>query len=88
MTDEQILKMQGWTDENIERLKAVLNNPKASAYAHKTGDFNKAYEMTKPSINDWFESFLVEHKSDAETLSIALTEFAEFVRFKVENPSK
>ena len=89
MNQEQLLKAQGWTDENINKLKAVVNNPEAYQYAMKTSDLNGAFKMTQTkeiNLNDWFQSFVSDRPSDAETLSIALTEFSEYVRSKVESP--
>ena len=90
MNQEQLLKAQGWTDENISKLKAITNNREAYEYAMKTNDIEGAFKMTQTkeiNLNDWFQSFVSERPSDAETLSIALTEFSEYVRSKTENPS-
>lgn len=91
MNQEQVLKMQGWSDENIAKLKAITNNPEAYQYALKTNDLNGAYEMCKPkekepqhNLLEFFSSFSDEHHEDAKSLSIALTKFARWVQSEVD----
>lgn len=90
MTDEQLLKMQGWTDENIMRLKAIVGNPEAHQYAMKTNDLNGAFAMTQKkeesgiNLNEWFGSFSDAQHEDAKSLSIALTKFARFIQSEVD----
>lgn len=90
MNQEQMLKMQGWSNENIEKLRLISENPEAYSHAMKTKDLSGALAMCQPqekpqiNLNDWFLAFTQERPSYAESLSIALTEFAEFVQSKVE----
>lgn len=91
MTSEQILKMQGWTDENIAKLQAITGNQEAYQYAMRTKDLNGAYEMTKPkekeekhNLLEFFSSFSDEHHEDAKSLSIALTKFARWVQSETD----
>lgn len=83
--------MQGWSDENITKLKEIANNPEAYQYALKTNDLNGAYEMCKPkeeepqhNLLEFFSSFSNEHHEDAKSLSIALTKFSRFVQSEVD----
>lgn len=87
MNQEQILKNQGWSDENIAKLQAISSNPQAYNHAMQTGDINTAYQMTlqkeKPEVhnlNEWFGSFCKEDPDNAKSLSIALTKFARYVQ--------
>ena len=91
MTSEQILKMQGWTDENIAKLQAISSNPEAYQYAMRTNDLNGAYDMCKPkekepehNLLEFFSSFSDTHHEDAQSLSIALTKFARHVQSEVD----
>lgn len=91
MTEEQILKMQGWSDENINKLKAIKDNPEASNYASKTGDLEGAFKMTQPkekleshNLMDFFSSFANELPDDAKSLSIALSKFSRYVQSETD----
>lgn len=91
MNQEQVLKMQGWSDENIGKLREIANHPEAYQYALKTNDLNGAYEMCKPkekepqhNLLEFFSSFSNEHHEDAKSLSIALTKFSRFVQSEVD----
>ena len=91
MTQEQLLKMQGWSDENIAKLQAISNNQEAYQYAMRTNDLVGAYEMTKPkekeqqhNLLEFFSSFSEENHEDAKSLSIALTKFARYVQSSID----
>ena len=91
MDQEQLLRLQGWSDERINKLKAVALHQDASQHLRQTGDLDGAYNLTLPkkkpevdTLSELIESFAQERPNDAESLSIALTEFAEFVQSKVE----
>lgn len=78
-----------YSDEQIQKLQAIASNPQALQHAQTTGDFNTAYEMTQPkkqeiTLDHWFSEFTKEKPNEAETLSIALTEFSDFVRSKID----
>lgn len=83
---EQILKQQGYSDDNIAKIKVVMANQEAYQYAMNTGNFEAAYAMAvgeeKPSLtlDEWFSSFLKEKPEDAEALSSGLTKFARYVQ--------
>lgn len=83
---EQILKQQGYSDDNIAKIKVVMSNQEAYQYAMTTGNFEAAYSMAigkeKPSLtlDEWFSSFLKERPEDAEALSNGLTKFARYVQ--------
>lgn len=88
---EQYLKERGYTDENIGKIMAVLNDKDAYQYALSTGDVQGAYDKLmnkeKPEVhnlNDWFSSFSKEVPEDAKSLSIALTKFARFVQSELD----
>lgn len=87
MNQEQILKQQGWSDENIAKLHAISSNPQAYQHAMQTGDINSAYQMTLPkekgpqhNLLEFFSSFTKDEPDDAKSLSIALTKFARYVQ--------
>lgn len=89
--EEQTLKMQGWSDENIGKLKVILNHPEAYQHALKTNDLNAAYDIAKPkekepqhNLLDFFSSFSNEHHEDAKSLSIALTKFSRWVQSQTD----
>lgn len=91
MNDEQLLKMQGWSDENIAKLKVIVSNPEAYQYALKTGDLNAAFAMCQkkekePQHNllEFFSSFSDAEPESAKELSIALTKFARYVQSEVD----
>ena len=83
---EQVLKQQGYSDENIAKIKVVMSNQEAYQYAMSTGNFEAAYNMAvggeKPpiSLDKWFSSFLQDSPEDAAALSTGLTKFARFVQ--------
>lgn len=87
---EQTLRQQGYSDENIARIKVVMADQEAYQYAMNTGNFEAAYKMAtdkvKPviSLDDWFSSFLKDKPEDAEALSVGLTKFARYVQSNVD----
>lgn len=88
---EQTLKQRGYTDDNIGKIMAVLNDKEAYEYAMRTGNVQGAYELVekkgKPEVhnlNDWFSSFSGEAHEDAKALSIALTKFSRWVQSEVD----
>lgn len=95
MTQEQLLRQQGWTEENIEKLRVISNNPDAQQYALKTGDLKTAYEMASPkeklevhNLNEWFSSWAKESPEDSKSLSVALTKFSRFVQSETDKNQK
>lgn len=86
----QTWKAQGYSDDDIQKMSAVLNHPEAMNHAKNTGDFQAAYAMTLPkeepkvNLNEWFSSFATELPDDAKSLSIALTKFARFIQSEVD----
>ena len=91
MTHEQILRMQGWSDENIEKLRVIANNQEAYQYALRTNDLTGAYKMTQPkekepshNLMEFFSSFSTDEPESAKELSIVLTKFARWVQSEVD----
>lgn len=92
MDQEQILKRQGWSDEDIGKLKAISLHADAYQHLANTKDLDGAYKLTLPkqrptteTLGELLESFAKERPNDAESLSIALTEFSEFVQKSLDN---
>jgi len=91
MTQEQILRMQGWSEENIEKLRIIASNPEAYQYALRTNDLTGAYNMVVPkekeqnhNLMEFFGSFSDEQPESAKELSIQLTKFARWVQSEVD----
>lgn len=91
MTQEQILRMQGWSDENIAKLKAISSNKEAYDYAMRTQDLNGAYNMVQPkekeqkhNLLDFFSSFSDAEPESAKELSIQLTKFSRWVQSQTD----
>lgn len=87
MNQEDILRQQGWSDENIKKLIAIASNPEANQHAMRTGDINAAYQMTLPKEKDeghtlveFFSSFAKDMPEDAKSLSISLAKFSRYVQ--------
>ena len=88
---EQSLRQHKYSDEEIQKIKAVMSDPEAYQYAMQTGNFVAAYQMVldkeKPtvsvSLDSWFSSFVRDKPEDAEALSVGLTKFARYVQSSV-----
>lgn len=94
---EQLWRSQGHSDENIAKMKAVMNHPEALKHATNTGNFEQAYAMTLPkekeqnhNLMEFFSSFASEMPEDAKSLSVALTKFSRWVQSQTDKtkPSK
>jgi hypothetical protein len=91
-TIRTVLKAQGHSDADIDKIIAVMNHPEAFKYATQTKDFDTAYKMTLPkeeiktqaSLDQWFSEFCKVSPNDAEELSKYLTKFSRFVQSSVD----
>ena len=86
---EQTLREQQYSEEEIQKIKAVMSDPEAYQYAMQTRNFVAAYQMVldkeKPtvSLDSWFSSFVRDKPEDAKALSVSLTKFARYVQSSV-----
>lgn len=92
---EQLWRSQGISDENIVKMKVVMNNPDALKHAIETKDFESAYAMTQPkekeqnhNLMEFFSSFASEMPEDAKSISVSLTKFARWVQSQTDKASQ
>lgn len=88
---EQTLKQQGYSDDNIRKIKAIMADKEAYEYALKTGNAEGAYAMIENkekkedhNLMEFFSSFSKEVPEDARSLSIALTKFSRWVQSQTD----
>lgn len=88
---EQTLRQQGYSDENIKKIMAIMADKEAYDYALKTGNAEGAYAMIENkekkenhNLMEFFSSFSKEVPEDAKSLSIALTKFSRWVQSQTD----
>lgn len=88
---EQLWRAHGISEQNIAKMKIIMDHPEALKHATDTGNFEQAYAMTFPkekeqnhNLMEFFSSFANEMPEDAKSLSVALTKFSRWVQSQTD----